>query len=159
MIDFRAMAKTTEVKDSSAVKQYARMWPREIFDHVPEDGGNKPLAKSVKFLEEPGVYVLYRDDVPYYVGQADRLRRRLWWHAMRPQARYYNFWNFFSAFVIPDGGDRDEVEGILISAMPTANHAEPKFPKEKFPPEVIKMVRRIRKAGANPTAAPAEKRS
>lgn len=138
---------------TKAVSQYARMWPREIFDHVSEDGssGNKPLSKSIDFLKEPGVYVLYRDDVPYYVGQADRLRRRLWSHAMRPEARHYNFWNFFSAFVIPDPADRNEIEGILISAMPTANSAEPRLPKERFPKELIAMVRSIRRERANPS--------
>ncbi|HEY5329552.1 MAG TPA: GIY-YIG nuclease family protein [Acidobacteriaceae bacterium] len=135
-----------------AVSGYARMWPREMFDHLDPDGIRKSttLAKSVEFLNEPGVYVLYRDDVPYYVGKADKLRRRLWAHAMKPEARYYNFWNFFSAFVVLNAAQRDEVEGILISAMPTANSAQPKLPKEKLPKEVIAMVRKIRKDRANP---------
>jgi hypothetical protein len=69
------------------------MWPREMFDHLDPDGTRKntTLAKSVVFLNRPGVYILYRDDVPYYVGKAERLRRRLWAHAMKPEARYYNF--------------------------------------------------------------------
>jgi hypothetical protein len=130
------------------------MWPREIFDHVPEDdaGRNKPLAKSIEFLNEPGVYVLYREDVPYYVGQADRLRRRLWSHAMKPEGRYYNFWNFFSAFVVIDATDRNEIEGILIAAMPTANSAQPRLTREKFPKEVIAMVRKLRRDRATPVS-------
>ena len=146
-------SRAKSVKLSKAVSQYARMWPREIFDHVAESGvgRNRPLAKSIEFLDEPGVYVLYRDDVPYYVGQSDRLRRRLWNHAVRPEARYYNFWNFFSAFVVLEATDRDEIEGILIAAMPTANSSEPRFPKQRFPKEVVAMVRKLRKDRANPT--------
>ena len=69
---------------------------------------------------------------------------------MRPEARYYNFWNFFSAFVVLDAADRDEIEGILISAMPTANSSEPRFTKQRFPKEVVAMVRKLRKERANP---------
>jgi hypothetical protein len=139
-------------KTSKAVSAYARMWPREMFDHLDPDGPRKntPLAKSVEFLDQPGVYILYRDDVPYYIGKADRLRKRLWQHAQKPDARYYNFWNFFSAFVVLDTTRRTEVEGILISAMPTANSAQPKLPRERLPKEAIGMIRKIRKGRANP---------
>jgi hypothetical protein len=73
-------------KVSRVVANTARMWPREIFDHVADDGvsPNKPLAKSLEFLNNPGVYVLYRDDIPYYIGQAGKLRSRLWAHATKP---------------------------------------------------------------------------
>jgi hypothetical protein len=56
----------TKAKVSRAVSAYARMWPREIFDHIAEGGErkNRPLVKSIDFLRQPGVYV------PYYVGQA-----------------------------------------------------------------------------------------
>jgi hypothetical protein len=46
---------------------------------------------------------------------------------------------------------RDEIEGILIAAMPTANSAKPKLKRAKFPLQVSQMVRRIRKYRANPT--------
>ena len=139
-------------KASNAVSAYARMWPREIFDYIDEDGKTKKstLARSLEFLRKPGVYILYRDDVPYYVGKAVRLKGRLLDHATNPTTRYYNFWNFFSAFVVLDPDRRNEVEGILISAMPTANSAQPKLTKEKLPKEVINMVRKIRRDRANP---------
>jgi hypothetical protein len=60
------------------------------------------------------------------------------------------FWNYFSAFVIHDSKMRDEVEGILIAAMPTANSAKPKLKQAKYPLVVSQMVRRIRKQNANP---------
>jgi len=37
----------------------------------------------------------------------------------KPRDRYFNFWNFFSAFVVPDSDHVDEVEGILITSMQT----------------------------------------
>lgn len=132
-----------------AVGQYARMWPREVFDCRDADRG-KPLAKLLDILSKPGVYVLYRDDVPYYVGQASRLHHRLWLHANRPDGRYYNFWNFFSAFVVEDGKHRNLVEGILIAAMPTANSAKPMLKGEKFSKPVTAMLRTIRRHHANP---------
>jgi hypothetical protein len=148
------MAKTRIAKSgiSTEVTQFARMWPREIFDHLPEAAQKKPLAKSIEFLNQPGVYILYRDDIPYYIGRADKLRSRLWSHANKPSAKYYNFWNFFSAFVIPDRKHMIEIEGILIAAMPTANSAHPRLQREKFPLEVIAMVRHIRQDRANPNS-------
>jgi len=141
-------------KVSRIVENTTRMWPREIFDHVAGAGEspNKPLAKSLEFLDNPGVYVLYRDDIPYYIGQVGKLRGRLSAHATRPGLRLYNFWNFFSAFVVMDTDDRNEIEGILIAAMPTANSARPRLPRERFPKEVVAMVRKIRREQANPGA-------
>ena len=110
-------------KKNQIVEEYARMWPREVFDClIPNEnsGRKKILGKGLDLVNEPGVYVLYRNDIPYYIGQATKLRHRLWLHAGSPGARYGNFWNYFSAFVIHDPKMRNEVEGILIAAMPTA---------------------------------------
>jgi hypothetical protein len=140
-------------KKNQIIEEYARMWPREVFDClIPnENGGRKKiLGKGLDLVNEPGVYVLYRDDIPYYIGQATKLRQRLWLHAGSPGARYSNFWNYFSAFVIREKKMRDEIEGILIAAMPTANSAKPKLKRAKFPVVVSRMVRRIRKYQANP---------
>ena len=96
------------------VEEYARMWPREVFDCLisNEDGGRKRiLGKGLDLVNKPGVYVLYRNDIPYYIGQTTKLRHRLWSHAGLPGGRYSNFWNYFSAFVIYDPKMRDEVEG------------------------------------------------
>lgn len=138
-------------KNRLAVGQYARMWPREVFDCRETDRA-RPLAKGLEILSRPGVYVLYRDDVPYYIGQAGRLHHRVWIHANRPNGRYYNFWNFFSAFVVEDARNRDLVEGILIAAMPTANSAKPMLKGEKFSKSVTAMLRRIRRHHANPSS-------
>lgn len=123
------------------VSGYARMWPREVFGKVaPAKGSlNKHknlLAKSLEFLEGSGVYVLYRNDVPYYVGQAKKLRHRLWGHALNADSRYFHFWNCFSAFAVSNPRHRNELEGVLIAAMPTANSAKPRLQRERMPPEV-----------------------
>lgn len=145
--------------------QYARMWPREVFyrlapTEVEKKTGKakgkklkrtaKLLFRHIELLAKPGVYVLYRDGVPYYVGQAKKLRSRLWQHACSPDTRYFNFWNFFSAFVVEDAGDRNDVESILIAAMPTANSAKPRIKRESLPVGVRKMVREIGWNRANP---------
>jgi len=104
--------------------------------------GNKYLEKiKGLFYDKSGVYVLYRDDIPYYIGKADKLFSRIRHHAISPNARYYNFWNYFTAFVI-DKEYIDEVEGILINAMPSAaNNSKPKIKKIKLPSEVTKQIR------------------
>ena len=128
------------------------MWPREVFDAVgpdPHSGKERMLARTLdNLLNRPGVYVLYRDDVPFYVGQAEKMRSRIWHHAWEPDSPYFNFWNFFSAFVIADKSRREEVEGILIAAMPTANSSQPEIETQRLPPEVIKLIRAIRRQKA-----------
>lgn len=142
---------------SQIVSEYARMWPREVFYCLLENGSGKrkkvQLAKGLELVNKPGVYVLYRDGVPYYVGQATKLRHRLWAHACSPGARYYNFWNHFSAFVVEDRGLRSQVEAILIAAMPTANGARPRLKRARIPVVVSRMSRDIYRHQANPKEA------
>jgi predicted GIY-YIG superfamily endonuclease len=135
----------TEAKEVLyTVIAYAKMWPREIFDT------DLDLVRSLPILGRAGVYVLYRDDLPYYVGQATKLRKRLYAHAVMPGTRYFNFWNFFSVFVAEDKTQRNQIEAILIAAMPTANSAKPRLEKENLPVKVCELVRQIRRRRANP---------
>jgi len=136
------------------VTGYAKMWPREIFDAKT---GQSLLARGCEFLREKGVYILYRNEHPYYIGKTERsLFGRLRGHAIKPEARYYNFWNMFSAFAVPDRTKRDELEAILIAAMPTVNSAEPKLNKMRLPREVVQFQKNLRATkvkdalGANP---------
>ena len=124
------------------VDAYARAWPRSVFD-IKAAG---KLALDVRTaLGAPGVYVLYRDDAPYYIGKTSRaLFDRLWNHANQPGDRYYNFWNFFSVFTVAKKGHRDEVEGILIAAMPTANNASPHFSRIELPARIGRLLKRRR---------------
>jgi len=116
---------------------YARMWPREVFDCKR---GKQLLVRQLDILSKPGVYVLYRNDVPYYVGKAKRLRSRLRSHALQPTSKYYNFWNHFSVFVVEDPTLQSQLEGILIAAMPTANGAKPRIRKAQLPLDVRKFL-------------------
>jgi hypothetical protein len=96
-------------------------------------------------LSTPGVYVLYRNDEPYYIGKTGKtLFKRLKQHALKPNTRYYNFWNYFSAFQIDEESERDKIEAILISAMPTANNSHPRtFHRKKLDRDAAKMLNRL----------------
>lgn len=95
-------------------------------------------------LNKPGVYILYRDDEPYYIGKTKRpLFKRLTSHALKPNARRYNFWNYFSAFEIGSSSHRDEVEAILISAMPTANSSRPKFERRTLDRRAAQLLNNV----------------
>jgi hypothetical protein len=123
------------MKPKWKASQFLRMWPRALF-HMKD--GKVILERN---LDEPGVYVLYRDDVPYYIGKTSTtLLKRLRNHALKPNARRYNFWNYFSAFHIRDSSHRDEVEAILISAMPTANSSQPKFVRARLDRRAAKLI-------------------
>jgi len=132
-------------RKSKIVASYARMWPREIFDLMDSKKG-QALASVKNLLNHPGVYILYCDDQPYYIGRANHLFNRLRRHAMSPRARIFNFWNHFSAYVVPDKRRLDEVEGILITATPTANRSHPRLTRLSLPPAAWKPLRKARQA-------------
>src|ERR1700730_12984129 len=73
----------------------------------------------------------------------EALIKRLSSHALKPNARRYNFWNYFSAFEIPNPSHRDEVEAILISAMPTANSSRPKFERKTLDRRAARMLNNV----------------
>ncbi len=125
--------------DKWKTTQFFRMWPRALF-HMKS--GKTILERH--FGAVAGVYVLYRDDVPYYIGKTGTtLLKRLRNHALRPNVRRYNFWNYFSAFVIEDSSHRDEVEAIQISVMPTANSSTPKITKVRLKSDAAKLLNNI----------------
>ncbi len=135
-------------------RQFIRMWPRALF-HMKE--GKKVLKEA---LSEPGVYVLYRGDEPFYIGKtAGPLIKRMSGHALKPNWRRYNFWNYFSAFHIKDPSHRDEVEAILIAAMPTAaNSSRPKIPRVVLTRQAAKLlndVQALMLTGKNDTSGEA----
>jgi hypothetical protein len=135
------------VEKGKLVEKYARLWPREVFDYVIEKKERQAvyLAGQLDILKQPGIYILYRDDIPYYIGKAGgSLWQRLFVHARRPGGRYNNFWNHFSVFVIHDRTQRDAVESILIAAFPTANSAKPRITREPLPDEALEMWRQSR---------------
>jgi hypothetical protein len=137
---------------SILVSQFIRMWPREIFDAAaePEKGqraSRKTIARAVELLAKPGVYILYRDDIPFYIGQAKKLQSRLKAHATNPNAKRYLFWNSFSAYLIDNPNHLDEVEAILIAAMPfvLTNSSMPKLKRVRMDHSTVRLVNRLRK--------------
>lgn len=127
---------------SKIVTGYAKMWPRLVFDMK---AGNKHPSDAKALLQGPGVYVLYRDDMPYYVGKTSRrLWGRIWAHANRPKDRYYNFWNYFSAFEVPDTSHLDEIEGVLIASMPTENGAVRRIKRIHIPTGIARRIHALR---------------
>ena len=91
------------------------------------------MASVVKTLEQPGVYVLFKDDVPHYAGKATNLRKRLLTH-MRIGGRYANLWNHVSLFIIHDQAHRNAVESIVIASIGNAaNSAKPRIKKIPVP--------------------------
>jgi len=107
------------------VTRYARMWPRRILKLKDKAG----LAEVEKALSGKGVYILYWDDQPYYVGQTSlqTLFKRIRSHATKARNKYYNFLNFFSAFELGDVNLVKEVEAILIASVPSENRAVPRM--------------------------------
>jgi hypothetical protein len=130
------------------VTKFISMWPREVWD-LTEEASRSLLLRQVPELKEPGVYVLYREDVPFYIGQAGRLYKRLHDHANKSNDRYFNFWNFFSAFV-SEKKYLSDIERILIAAMPTANSSMPKMDRAAMPPEMVRRIRAIRRHAVDP---------
>lgn len=144
----------TKKAGNELVSKHLRMWPREIFDRINVFGKGKDKEPLTNELRQPGVYILYRDDEPYYVGKAKNMRVRVRTHATDPASHLYHFWNFFSAFVIKNERLMSQLEGVLIAAMPTANGASPKLPKEAMPKTVRDLLREIRRAKARVPVKP-----
>lgn len=134
------------------VEKYARLWPREVFDIQEQGRKHRLAARLLEELRNPGVYILYRDEVPYYIGKTNKrpLFKRLHDHANKSTDRYFNFWNYFSVFVVRNPAAVDEVEGILIASMPTANSAAPKIEEMRLPREIAKVLRDARKRALRP---------
>lgn len=84
------------------------MWPRAALEVKLTC---EELDEKCPILQEPGVYILYRDKHPYYIGKTNgRLFERISFHASVVSGRYFNFWNYFSAFAVRDEAKRNELE-------------------------------------------------
>ena len=148
-----------ELEDGSQIQpklvsNFIRMWPRAIFNTRSEAQGRpgKPpaIARTIKALNKPGVYILYRDDQPFYVGQAKNgIGRRIWSHAKSVGGSRTYFWNYFSAFIVEDLNQIDEVEAIVIAAMPAVitNSAKPRLPRVKMEKPIKDVFRKLRESG------------
>lgn len=116
------------------VTAFSGLWPRRVFDI--HKGNNLVIKRHPELrplLSGPGVYVLYQGDRPYYVGKTGRaLFERLHDHANKTTDKFYELWNYFSLFSVPDRSQRSDVEGILIAAQQrTVSHRS--FAKSRCP--------------------------
>ena len=132
--------------NASLIKGFAEFWPREIFDL--RRGKKGLLLDELKKFEGPGVYVLYRDDEPYYIGKSQKnVLSRLHKHANVSGGRYSRHWNYFSVFMVKSEESISDIEGILIAAVPkAANGAKTRMPKISLLKEtksLLSMAKRI----------------
>jgi len=107
-------------------EKWVRRWPRSVF-HVKDQ---KHLLQSE--LNAPGIYILNDGKQPYYVGKAQNLYKRLCDY-LNPDLSSYGSWDNFSTFFVRDSKTRDQLEAVLIAAMPTANRARPKIKRVRLP--------------------------
>jgi hypothetical protein len=128
-------------KQDPVISEYAQMWPRNVYDF--KDGKKTTNSLRQVLHLKPGVYVLYRDEHPYYIGKTTKsLFGRIRDHALNVNDRYYNFWNHFSAFVVPNVNHIDEIEGILIASVAiTSNSSTPKIAKIKMPKDIAERIK------------------
>lgn len=139
---------------SDLFSSFIRMWPRSIFHKIAEEEtephpNGSSIAKNIQALKKPGVYILYRDDQPFYVGQTSgELCKRLETHALKLSRRSY-FWNYFSAFIVENSEHRIQLESLLIATMPSvlSNGAVPRLTKEKMPGPVRDLFKKSRWEG------------
>ena len=133
----------TMARAKKIVTEYIKMWPREVYD-IKHGRGPLPSLKHA-LHQKTGVYVLYRDEKPYYIGQAKgSLWRRIRNHALNPNAKYYNHWKYFSVFVIPDKRHISEIEGVLIAALgeSVANSARMRIKRIRLPRDAKNILAR-----------------
>ena len=121
------------------IEGFAEFWPREVFDL--REGKHGLLKDELINFKGPGVYILYREDEPYYIGKSkNNVSSRLHSHANKLGGRYSRHWNYFSVFMIPVDKVLD-LEGILIAAIPkAANSAKTKMKKIPLSTKVKRLL-------------------
>lgn len=74
--------------------------------------------------DSPGVYALYDDEVLYYVGKSNELRKRVKQHL---RDRHYAGWTHFSLYLMSDEEHIGEMESLLVRiANPKGNRVVPR---------------------------------
>jgi hypothetical protein len=122
------------------IAAYIQKWPRTVYNLKD---GNQPLESiREKLRQKPGIYILYQNSQPYYVGQARNLWVRIRKHATNQNAKHYQPWTHFSAFIVNDIQSIKELEGLIIAAFDTAvvNGAKPRMTKILLPKDATKRL-------------------
>jgi len=113
------------------IESYALMWPRKLYSLR---NGNQTIKAFRDTLEnKPGIYVLYKGEEVFYIGQVGGkgsingcLYSRIGDHALNYQDEYSHSWDHFSAFIVTEAGRPviDELEGFLQFACPRSRNTE-----------------------------------
>jgi hypothetical protein len=131
--------KTTKTLNKM-ITAYIRMWPREVYNI--KDGNKHLESVRQELRQKPGIYILYQNGQPYYVGQAKNLWYRIRNHAINQNAKHYHLWTHFSAFVLSDIQHINELEGLVIAAfgMTTANSSRMRMKRILLPKDAAKRL-------------------
>ncbi len=122
------------------IESYIRMWPREVY-YLKDK--NKPLESvREKLRQKPGIYILYHNGSPYYIGQAKNLWLRIRSHAVNQNSKHFHGWTHFSAFILADTHHMTELEGLLIAAsgLGTANSSRRRMKRILLPKDAAKRL-------------------
>jgi hypothetical protein len=129
--------KTTK---EAMIKAYIRMWPREIYNI--RDGNHHLESVRQELWQKSGIYILYQNGQPYYVGQAKNLWYRIRNHATNQNTKHYHLWTHFSAFILSNTDHISELEGLVIAAFgtATANSAKMRMKRILLPKDAAKRL-------------------
>ena len=89
------------------VSSYGLMWDRNKTDWPHMLGKRK--ARRADFSEQMGLYILYHDNEPRYVGVADRLGVRIGRHEHDRLKRRWDRVSWFGSTPVPEGVTNSEV--------------------------------------------------
>lgn len=126
--------------DKTMIKAYIRMWPREVYNI--KDGNKHLESVRQELRQKPGIYILYQNGQPYYVGQAKNLWYRIRNHAINQNAKHYHLWTHFSAFILADTHHINELEGLIIAAFGSgiANNSRRRTKRILLPKDAVKRL-------------------
>lgn len=99
---------------------------RIVSKHLPESSYREAVGTYER--RKTGVYILYKGDLPYYVGKSERsIRGRIRKHR---RDRHAGKWDNFSFYVVKKGYS-DDVEALLLAYYtPKGNRTGRKFKVE-----------------------------
>ncbi len=111
-----------------------------MLEHVPitmlrMNPYNDEIKKTLE--NKSGLYILYRDDTPYYVGLGANVFWRILHHF---KDRHKNHWNYISVFVSRKRNIKD-LETLLINVLePAGNKIKGTLPKEHRYTDLLKKL-------------------
>jgi excinuclease UvrABC nuclease subunit len=130
--------------NQAIIESYIQKWPRQVY--YLKNGKTHLESVREALFQKPGIYILYRTDgTPYYIGLARNLWRRIRTHAINQNAKHYNYWDHFSAFILSDTKYMRELESLIIAAFgpSTANSSLRRMKRIMLPKDARKALAKI----------------